>query len=423
MLLLNMDLRVCVSQTLPVGRLPRMRASLRAVFSCSRHMLLFPPRQAQAVLLHVVIWVLLGVLLFTQPIGNVPQATFYLLQTLLFGVSLGVFYLNVYWAVPRLLYGRRLVAYLGFLAVVLVGVVVPHRRLQQQLEARRELPGPDRFDPADQRGWPGPPPESGPPPRPPGYGQAPDGRGRQRWLDPAVLLSTLLVVGLGTSVAAVQRGQRDAQVRAELEQERLTSELSLLKAQINPHFFFNTLNNIYALTLIDGERARAALHRLSRMMRYVLYETPGGHTRLSQEISFLRDYIDLMHLRLTDQVEVVLELPTTTTEPGMMATDPFVAPMLFQPFVENAFKHGLSATAPSRITVALRQLGAEQVELCVRNTLFPPAAAPDDEPGGIGLTNTRRRLELLYPGRYQLRITSPTPLHEYEVCLSLQLLP
>jgi two-component system LytT family sensor kinase len=81
----------------------------------------------------------------------------------------------------------------------------------------------------------------------------------------------------------------------------------LLKAQINPHFFFNTLNNIYALMLLDADQARAALHRLSRMMRYVLYESPAGHTRLSQEISFLQDYIELMHLRLTNKVQVHFE--------------------------------------------------------------------------------------------------------------------
>ena len=410
-----------------LGRLTRIGASLRVVFSRSRRMLLFPPRQAQAVLLHAVIWGLLGVLLFTQPTGSVPPTSFYVLQTLLFVVLLGVFYLNVYWAVPQLLYGRRLVAYLGFLAVVLLGVVVPHRRLQQQLETRHELSGPGQFDPAALRRGPAPelrryPSPPSPPPRPPGPGQAPAGPGRPSWLDPAVLLSTLLVVGLGTSVAAVQRGQRDAQARAVLEQERLATELSLLKAQINPHFFFNTLNNIYALTLIDGEQARAALHRLSRMMRYVLYETPGGHTRLSQELNFLRDYIALMHLRLTNQVEIVLELPAAA-EPGIVVADPFIAPMLFQPFVENAFKHGVSATAPSRITIALRQPSTQQVDLCVRNTLFPEATAPSEEPGGIGLANTRRRLELLYPGRYHLRITSPTSLHEYEVCLSLQLLP
>ena len=182
---------------------------------------------------------------------------------------------------------------------------------------------------------------------------------------------------------------------------QVATGLSLLKAQTNPHFFFNTLNNIYALTLIDGEQARAALHRLSRMMRYVLYETPAGHTRLSQEISFLRDYIELMHLRLTDQVEVVFAPPA---EPA--APDPHVAPVLFQPYVENTFKHGVSATAPSRITISLFQAGPQQVEMCVRNTLFANRQPDNDEPGGIGLANTQRRLDLLYPGRRALCTTA-----------------
>ena len=208
----------------------------------------------------------------------------------------------------------------------------------------------------------------------------------------------------------------------------MATELSLLKAQINPHFFFNTLNNIYALTLLDGEQARAALHRLSRMMRYVLYESPAGHTRLSQEIGFLRDYIELMHLRLTTKVQVRFEMPDPLSpDPAgsdPAGSDPFIAPMLFQPFVENAFKHGVSATAPSSISIELRQPTANTVVLCVRNTLFPnrpAAAAADDEPGGIGLLNTQRRLDLLYPHAHTVRVTPRTAANEYEVCLHLNL--
>jgi two-component system LytT family sensor kinase len=117
-------------------------------------------------------------------------------------------------------------------------------------------------------------------------------------------------------------------------------------------------------------------------------------------------------------VQVVFDAPTDPAAP-----DPYLAPMLFQPYVENAFKHGVSATAPSRITISLRQQGAHQVTMCVRNTLFANRAADPDEPGGIGLANTQRRLDLLYPDRYQLRTTAPTALNEYEVCLSLHLLP
>ncbi|WP_460502192.1 sensor histidine kinase, partial [Hymenobacter agri] len=233
-----------------------------------------------------------------------------------------------------------------------------------------------------------------------------------------VLLITLLVLGIATSLAAMQKGQRDAESRLELERRQVATELSLLKAQINPHFFFNTLNNIYALTILDGDQARAALHRLSRMMRYVLYESPAGHTRLSQEISFLQDYIDLMHLRLTTKVQVRFE------RPDPLSPDPFIAPMLFQPFVENAFKHGVSATAPSVISIELRQPTASTVALCVRNTVFPdrPADADaDDEPGGIGLVNTQRRLDLLYPRAHSVRVNPRTAANEYEVCLHLNL--
>ena len=131
-----------------------------------------------------------------------------------------------------------------------------------------------------------PNPWSGPRPHPlPGPAES------SALLNPGVLLIALLVVGVATSLGAMQKGQHDAESRLELERRQVATELSLLKAQINPHFFFNTLNNIYALTHIDAEQARAVLHRLLHMMRYVLYESPAGQTRLSQEIGFLRDYV------------------------------------------------------------------------------------------------------------------------------------
>ncbi|MGI4873921.1 MAG: sensor histidine kinase [Janthinobacterium lividum] len=367
-------------------------------------------RSASTLLLHTLVWGLVAVLLWAQQPdypGPKPHE-FWLAQAVVFGLLLLVFYVNVGWAAPRLLFRKRLLAYVGINAVAVLGVLWVH----QQVEARLHLPellarGREAvMDPPNP--WSAPRPHFVPGPEEQGGGL----------LNPGVLLLTLLVLGISASLAAMQKSQRDAESRLELERRQVATELSLLKAQINPHFFFNTLNNIYALTLIDGERARSALHRLSRMMRYVLYETPAGHTRLSQEVSFLRDYIELMHLRLTDQVQVVFEAPTDPAAP-----DPYIAPMLFQPYVENAFKHGISASAPSCITIALRQPAAQQVEMCVRNTLFPRSTSPDDEPGGIGLANTQRRLDLLYPGRHELRVLSPNAHQEYEVCLQLNLLP
>ena len=367
-------------------------------------------RSASTLLLHTLVWGLVGVLLWAQqpdyPGPKPPE--FWLTQAVVFVLLLVLFYVNVGWAAPRLLYRRQLLAYVGINAVAVLAVLAAHQQVETRLHVP-ELVARGReavMDPPNP--WSAPRPHFMPGPEEQGSGL----------LNPGVLLLTLLVLGIAASLAAMQKAQRDAESRLELERRQVATELSLLKAQINPHFFFNTLNNIYALTLIDGEQARAALHRLSRMMRYVLYETPAGHTRLSQEVSFLRDYIELMHLRLTDQVQVVFEAPTDPAAP-----DPYIAPMLFQPYVENAFKHGVSASAPSCITIALRQPASQQVEMCVRNTLFPPSTSPDEEPGGIGLANTQRRLDLLYPGRHALRVQSPNPHHEYEVCLQLNLLP
>jgi len=370
----------------------------------------FATRRAQTGLLHAVIWVLLGILVFTQPAFGLSGSRYYLLQTGLFVALLGAFYGNVGWAVPQLLYRRHLLAYLLFLLGVVVAVAGAHHVGRSLLAGPRFLntpgfPGPRPRPPQGAPGPEAPPP--GEPGRRPGWG-----------LDPAVLLSTLLGLGLGTSVAAVQRGQRDALARSVLEQQQLAAELSLLKAQINPHFLFNTLNNIYALTLLDGEQARASIHRLSRMLRHVLYGSPTNRVPLSQEINFLRDYVDLMQLRLAQRVHLTFAVP------DIAAPDVLIAPMLFQPFVENAFKHGVSATAPSSITIELRQPTAQTVELRVCNTLFSDRPAEDadtEELGGIGLANTKRRLDLLYPGAYRLQVTPHPNHHEYEVCLSLNL--
>ena len=220
------------------------------------------------------------------------------------------------------------------------------------------------------------------------------------------------MLGISTSITVVGRWQDEAQGRAELEQQRIGSELASLKAQINPHFFFNTLNNIYALTLLDGEQARVAIHRLSRMMRYVLYETAAGPTLLSQEVAFVQDYITLMQLRFTDRVMVAFAPPAPLLDVPL-------APMLLLPFVENAFKHGVAASHTSRIAVALCQPTPETLVLEVRNTRLSVPTTDLAGSNGIGLANTRRRLDLLYPGRYRLLVTERTPENEYLVELTL----
>jgi two-component system LytT family sensor kinase len=362
----------------------------------------FPIRRYLAPLIHVLVWGLfaLSLVLLNPFLGRLsipPQ--FWVKQAIVFGLWVGAFYLTAYVSVPRLLFRGHVGWFV--LAIILTATAVmllsqlteSWLNLQQLMDQQLRPPGNAAFQPG--------PPTAG------------AHRPRMRRFDMISLLTTLLVLGISTSIAAVQKWQTDTQRRQELEQQKVNSELSFLKAQINPHFFFNTLNNIYALTVIDTAAARQAIHTLSRMMRYVLYETPADTTSLTKELAFVQDYVALMKLRLTERVGVELEWP----EP---VRDVPIAPMLLLPYVENAFKHGVSATQPSRILVAVRQPSANVLELEVRNTRFAAAATSLDEGSGIGLVNTQRRLDLLYPGRYTLTVTEATPEGEFRVHLTLQ---
>ena len=349
-------------------------------------------------LIHVLAWGLLALtLLLFQPMqGRVvlpPQ--YWVRQGALLVLWLGAFYATTRLSVPRLLLRGRTGWFVLALAATVVVITLLGRFLDSTLHLSELMR--QAFHAAEEAGRRGPGP-----PRPRG--------GR---FDLVSLLITLLVLGIGTAITVVQHWQQEARLRERLDQQRVEAELSLLKAQINPHFFFNTLNNIYSLTLIDGERARAALHRLSRMMRYVLYDTAAGQAQLSQEVAFVQDYITLMQLRLTDRVQVVFEHPEPVREV-------LIAPMILLPFVENAFKHGVAATQASRIVISLRQPAADRLEIEVRNTLVPRASTDLAGSNGIGLVNTRRRLDLLYPGRYALHVTERTPDNEFDVQLALQ---
>lgn len=183
--------------------------------------------------------------------------------------------------------------------------------------------------------------------------------------------------------------------KKELEKARTEAELQNLKSQLNPHFLFNTLNNIYSLIAIDPDRAQYAVHNLSRLLRHVLYEDKQQLVLLDQELVFMRSYIELMSLRYTGKVDLQVRLP----EDGKGIT---IAPLLFITLIENAFKHGISTTGQSFIHICLN-IGEENTVYCrIENSNFPKK--DNDRSGsGIGLENLQKRLELLYADNYFLR--------------------
>jgi hypothetical protein len=213
------------------------------------------------------------------------------------------------------------------------------------------------------------------------------------------LFFTMLIVlflffgGISVALKVTQRLYRSEEEKKELERQKSVSELLWLKSQLNPHFLFNTLNNIYSLVSVCPDDARSSISQLSDMLRYVLYDSSEELVSLNDEISFVRNYVKLMEIRLTRRTEVTLDLPE---EPQNI----LVAPLLLISPVENAFKHGVSGSKPSFIHISLTQ-SEGSIHFTVENSYFPKENN-DKSDSGIGLGNLKKRLELTYPGKYEL---------------------
>ncbi len=206
-------------------------------------------------------------------------------------------------------------------------------------------------------------------------------------------LMQLLIVALSVALRMGQRWQLVEQHKKEAEQANMETELKNLRTQLNPHFVLNTLNNIYSLIAFDTERAQKAVEELSHLLRHVLYDNNNSElVPLHKEVEFIRDYIELMKIRCTDNVRVDINIHVADDD-----STP-IAPLLFISLVENAFKHGISPTKPSFITVAIKN--TDGVVVCdIVNSNFPKTE--DDKSGsGIGMEQVQRLLTLRYPNKF-----------------------
>ena len=195
----------------------------------------------------------------------------------------------------------------------------------------------------------------------------------------------------------------------EVENEKLTAELNFLKAQINPHFLFNTLNNLYYLAYSKSENTTEVIAKLSQMMRYMIYDSNHPKVLLSKEIEYMQSYISLERLRLNDQIPIKFEVSGNTE-------NVWITPLIFITFLENAFKHGVSNSNPKAwVNIAIRLADHE----CIYTVENSRVAEQKNgaEKSGIGLQNVKRRLELSYPGKYKL-VTEDTR-EKYAVKLNL----
>ncbi len=282
-----------------------------------------------------------------------------------------VFYANYFYLVPKYLFGRRLP---GFFAANVLLIAVTMVAVHFLLDLLPGLPSHHHREPSL---------EDGPPLRNViGF-----------FLGNAMLY--MLVAGLGVAIRATRNWYRVETMRRDLEQSRMEAELQNLKSQLNPHFLFNTLNNIYCLIAFSPDRAQEAVHDLSRLLRYVLYDSNQKLVPLEKELDFIRNYVELMRIRLPGHVTLDLQLGGQENEGGM------IAPLLFISLIENAFKHGVSNNRQSFIRIRVT-CGKREARCRIENSFFPKDGQ-DKSGSGIGLVNLEKRLELIYPGAHSFR--------------------
>lgn len=353
------------------------------------------------ILLHLLAWtILLGLPLYFYKRWQVGTdfMWLYYINTIISGI---IFYINYFVIVPGYFFNKKRHKYfiLAFLFLVFFyfvsdrsnELVFKYVSGGQNSEKIRPTP--------EEKHEPGPPGEGKFMGRPPF---------RQIHLfNYAFTSSFLLFFSIGLRV--LERQSHIEKLQKEMEKEKLNSELAFLKNQISPHFFFNTLNNIYSLISINTDDSQKAVLTLSKLMRYLLYESDHGNTKLSNEIDFMNNYIDLMKLRMSEKINMSVSFPEKYDDIN-------IPPLIFIPFIENAFKHGISYREKSFIDINMTAI-KDSISFRCANSIIKTKEENETGHSGIGLDNVTKRLSLLFPGKHEIKINRSDK--EYEVLLQI----
>ncbi len=335
-----------------------------------------------------------------------------------FAVYLVLFLIHNFLLAPLLVHQHRRVLYFSIVTAVMAAFITYQCVTRPDIrkdESMRHIP-----PPMEQPNQPPPSIDNQPPPlfdnqRPPEFDNHHPPK-LHREMPPPVLwerdimsiVVLILMFGANLGMKLYFRSRKDQKKLLELEKKSLEHQLEYLRYQINPHFFMNTLNNIHALVDIDPAKAQETILELSKMMRFVLYEGDKQGVSLTREFEFIRTYIKLMRLRYSDKVKITIDLPTE-------APDKNIPPLMLISFVENAFKHGISYQHESFIDVKV-EVEQEHLHFLCSNS---KADKPNKEKGGVGLTNVKQRLNLLYDNRYTLNIQDTQNIYTVELILPL----
>ncbi|MBN1415794.1 MAG: histidine kinase [Bacteroidales bacterium] len=341
-------------------------------------------------LIHGLAWI--AVFLIPHYLSQRPgQETIEMRDIILWTAMVIFFYINYYILIPNLLTKKKFGLYTVAILVLLLIAFSSIRFITLKYDSQRELEiihrrhGPEKAEFILHR------------------------IARNRGM--GAVFFTFLVLAVSTSIKVTSDWYKMDKKRKEAENEKLSTELELLKSQINPHFFFNTLNNIYSLSIRKSERTSEAIVKLSQLMRYIIYDTDKDKVPLSKEIDYINNYIELEKLRLRDNVEVRFLVDGKVSEK-------LIEPLLLLPFIENAFKHGIGHKQPCTISIRISLFDSRLI-LCVENPVLPKSETQQPDKQGFGMYNAERRLQLLYDKNYTLETTIVDSVFRVELILNL----
>jgi Histidine kinase len=361
------------------------------------------------VLVYVFIWgIIISIPVFNHRRHEGIHWEFILIEWADISIYFVLFIINSFFLVPRYLFNKRYTAYVVTTLVTVALLLVVGFELSISIKP----PDPPSMPPMEIPGMP--PMELGKGMAAPiGYRPSPPPE-EKPWFMILMdqLIISVLVIGTSSAFKVISQWLKEEARRVDVENEYLKTELALLRHQVSPHFFMNTLNNIHALVDFDAETAKDAIIRLSTLMRYLLYDTLDGQTSLKREVEFIQSYIALMKLRFSEKIVITVEVPE-------QIPDIQIPPMLFVSFLENSFKHGVSYQSKSFVSFSLRIMG-DRLHCIIKNSKHKSVREIDKTHSGIGLSNIKKSLELLYKDDYTLTIDDLET--EFDVFLNIPLL-
>jgi two-component system LytT family sensor kinase len=314
------------------------------------------------------------------------------------GLFMVIFYLNAAYLIPSLYLRGK---YLAFIlsSVLLLSVVYLARPFDHLMREHRSF-GQEQGPPMGER--PGPPREGGRmrPPGPPNGGMR---------IDIVSIFLFILAMAMAMTLKTMQLWRQTEKRALQAEADRANAELSFLKAQINPHFLFNTLNNIYTLALIRSEHTAGSIMKLSHIMRYLTEDSEKSFVPLREELSCISDYIDLQKLRLGEAS------PVSFTVTGDLEGK-VISPLILMTFIENSFKYGISKKEMSPISITLEATDSLISFTCENRIL---RKEPDGESTGTGIENTTKRLVYIYPAKHTLNISTANDIYRVELTINV----